>query len=226
MPRRHGQRGRAGHSGRHRPADRAAEARPRAGSCTAPAARRSPPTHRRSRRCSPSWAATAARPRIPRPEVDRRRQGFRQAVGHRDAVGQRHRRGAEKGREERREERREGQARKQAAKPPAKKDEPKDKAASRRTRKTAKPAERPKEPKKDEKKEEPKEPAKPKLKEPAAKLIFGKRDKDLLYVRREHGRDEGRLRGARIAAGQAHPRPARLPRPDAAVVHCRTRRPS
>jgi hypothetical protein len=43
------------------------------------------------------------------------------------------------------------------------------------------------EPKKDEKKEKKKEPAPPKLKEPTAKLIFGKRDKDLLYVRREMG---------------------------------------
>jgi uncharacterized ParB-like nuclease family protein len=59
-------------------------------------------------------------------------------------------------------------------KPPEKKDEPKDKAA----KKDEKPA---------EKKDEKKEPARPKMKEPTAKLIFGKRDKDLLYVRREMG---------------------------------------
>jgi hypothetical protein len=64
--------------------------------------------------------------------------------------------------------------------PPAKDKagEPKDK--------TAKPPEKPAE-KKYEKKEEKKEPAKPKLKDPTAKLTFGKRDKDLLYVRREMG---------------------------------------
>ncbi len=44
------------------------------------------------------------------------------------------------------------------------------------------------EPKKDEKKpEEKKEPAKPKMKEPTVKLVFGKRDKDLLYVQRQAG---------------------------------------
>src|SRR5439155_23847532 len=37
------------------------------------------------------------------------------------------------------------------------------------------------------KKEEPKKPAKPKMKEPTVKLTFGKRDKDLLYVRRTAG---------------------------------------
>jgi hypothetical protein len=53
--------------------------------------------------------------------------------------------------------------------PPAKKEEPKDKAA----------------PAKEEKKDEKKEPAKLKMKAPTATLTFGKRDKDLLYVRRE-----------------------------------------
>jgi hypothetical protein len=62
--------------------------------------------------------------------------------------------------------------------PPTKKEEPKAK--------DSKPADK-SEPKKEEKKEEKKEPAKPKLKEPTAKLIFGKQDKDLLYVRRETG---------------------------------------
>src|SRR5262249_48880840 len=38
-----------------------------------------------------------------------------------------------------------------------------------------------------EKKEDKKLPVPPKLKEPTAKLVFGKRDKDLLYVRREMG---------------------------------------
>jgi hypothetical protein len=59
-------------------------------------------------------------------------------------------------------------------KPPEKKDEPKDKAA----KKDDKPA---------EKKDEKKEPARPKMKDPTAKLVFGKRDKDLLFVRREMG---------------------------------------
>jgi hypothetical protein len=67
-----------------------------------------------------------------------------------------------------------------AANPPEKKDEPKDKSTKPAEKKddAAKPAER---------KEEPKGPAKPKLKDATAKLIFGKRDKDLLYVRREQG---------------------------------------
>src|SRR5439155_20875525 len=57
------------------------------------------------------------------------------------------------------------------------KDESKDKAKDKAEPKDAKP---------EEKKEEKKEPtiAKPKMKEPTVKLIFGKRDKDLLYVRR------------------------------------------
>jgi hypothetical protein len=62
----------------------------------------------------------------------------------------------------------------QQQKPPEKKDDV--------PKKDEKPAE-----KKDEKKEESKKPTAPKLKDPAAKLIFGKRDKDLLYVRREIG---------------------------------------
>jgi hypothetical protein len=59
--------------------------------------------------------------------------------------------------------------------PPAKKD-----TVSDSSQKHSQPPES-----KDAKKEEKKEPAKPKLKEPTAKLTFGKRDKDLLYVRRE-----------------------------------------
>jgi hypothetical protein len=73
--------------------------------------------------------------------------------------------------------------------PPApKKDEPKDKdkAAKPADQAVPKPADT-KEQKPAEKKEEKKEPAKPKLKEPTVKLIFGKRDKDVLYVRREMG---------------------------------------
>ncbi|HEX4590651.1 MAG TPA: DUF4340 domain-containing protein, partial [Gemmataceae bacterium] len=68
--------------------------------------------------------------------------------------------------------------------PPPKSAEPNDKAAEppEPKDKAAKPPE-----KKDEKKEEKKEPAKPKLKQPTATLTFGKRDKDLLYVRREMG---------------------------------------
>jgi hypothetical protein len=66
--------------------------------------------------------------------------------------------------------------------PPAKKDDAKDKAPKPEEKKDAKP-----DTKKDEKKEEPKPPAKPKLKDATVKLIFGKRDKDLLYVRREQG---------------------------------------
>ncbi len=47
--------------------------------------------------------------------------------------------------------------------------------------------------KKDEKKEEPKAAPKPKMKEPTVKLIFGKRDKDLLYVRRIAGNTKADL---------------------------------
>jgi hypothetical protein len=65
---------------------------------------------------------------------------------------------------------------------------PKDKApAPPADKKDTKPPEPPKPDKKEEKKEEKKEAGPPKLKEPAAKLVFGKRDKDLLYVRRESG---------------------------------------
>ncbi len=66
-------------------------------------------------------------------------------------------------------------------KPPEKKDEPKDKAA----KKDLGALTQPRSP------QEKKEPARPKLKEPAVKLIFGKRDKDLLYVRREMGGTKG-----------------------------------
>jgi Domain of unknown function (DUF4340) len=60
------------------------------------------------------------------------------------------------------------------------KDAAKDKDKAKAESKDAKP---------DEKKEEKKEPtvAKPKMKEPTVKLLFGKRDKDLLYVRRITG---------------------------------------
>ena len=93
--------------------------------------------------------------------------------------------------------------------PPAKKDEPKDKAA--------KTDEKPQGAKKEEKKR--RKPAKPKLKEPTAKLIFGKRDKDLLYVRREMGGTKADFAVPESLLPQADPRPARLSRPDAAVVH-------
>jgi hypothetical protein len=56
--------------------------------------------------------------------------------------------------------------------PPAKKDEPKDKAAP---------------PVKEEKKEEKKEPPKLKMKPPTATLTFGRRQADVVYVRREMG---------------------------------------
>ena len=61
-------------------------------------------------------------------------------------------------------------------KPPEKKDAAKDTAAKADQKPPAK---------KDEKKEEKKAAAKPTLKAPTIKLFFGKRDKDLLYVRRE-----------------------------------------
>jgi hypothetical protein len=63
----------------------------------------------------------------------------------------------------------------------------KDKApAPAADKKDAKP-EPPKADKQEDKKDEKKEQAPPKLKDPTVKLIFGKRDKDLLYVRREIG---------------------------------------
>lgn len=69
---------------------------------------------------------------------------------------------------------------KDAAKPEAK-DVPKAESKDKTDTKDA-----PKESKKEEPKKEP-EIARPKMKEPSARLIFGKRDKDLLYVRRVEG---------------------------------------